>query len=207
MNSMGNATRRIVVSGGIGVGKTTLASRLHELLPKSLLLLEYPEQNPFLADFYADMKRWAFHSRIAMLAMFAKRESDAAALTSESIATIVMDRCLSEGVVFARLQHAAGNMTGKEFETYLSLRDTLLSCAPPLDVVIHLSCDVTTALARVRTRARPFEAGVTTEYLARIATAYEGWIAELPATTRVMRCDTSSSVPLDHLVREILELT
>jgi len=201
-----SATRRIVISGGIGVGKTTLASRLHEQLPDTLLLLEYPEQNPFLADFYSDRKRWAFHSRIAMLAMFARRQAEAERITLPASDTILMDRCLGEAVVFARLQHAAGNMTGREFETYLSLRDVLLSCSEPLDLVVYLHCSAAIALERVRTRARPFEASVTAEYLAKVAASYEGWLAELPVRTRVLRFDSSGVLPMAELTTAILSV-
>lgn len=195
----------VAVCGGIAVGKTTLTENLSVRLPQCRSLIEHPELNPYLAAFYKDMQRWAFHSRIAMLAMFAAHYSALRCETHVSI--VLMDRCIHELIVFAALQHATGNLTDMEYSLYASLHDGFLALVPPIDLVIYLHCCPGTALERARARGRPFEAGLTEEYLERVARQYDQWIQALPQETRVVKCDTAAPVDTDFLAQMILKLS
>lgn len=196
----------VAVCGGIAVGKTTLVQRLAPKLPNCLSMVEYPERNPYLADFYADMKRWAFHSRMAMLAMFAARYQTLNEIPP--ITQIVLtDRCLHELVVFAELQHSVGNLSAREFSTYKTLHEGFITLAPQLDVVIYLMCSKATALRRVRERGRSFELGIDESYIDAVAQQYQKWLTSLPSFTRILSYDTDSTVDLDNLAHIILAET
>lgn len=193
----------VAVCGGIAVGKTTLVQRLAPRLPNCFWMIEYPERNPYLADFYADMKRWAFHSRMAMLAMFAARYrilKDIPPTTQ----IILTDRCLHELAVFAELQHCVGNLSAREFSTYKTLHEGFVTLAPQLDVVIYLMCSKATALRRVHERGRPFELGINANYLDAVTRQYQEWLNALPSSTRILTYDTDSNVDLDSLTHIIV---
>jgi deoxyadenosine/deoxycytidine kinase len=195
---------QVAICGGIAVGKTTLAERLTGKLQDCLTLIEHPETNPYLADFYVDMHHWAFHSRIAMLAMFAARYRTLA--DRSVVPTIVlMDRCIHELITFATLQYASGNLSDRDFSTYRTLHDGFLALTPPLDMVIYLSCSPTTALERIRLRGRSFEAQVKRGYLDAVAQQYQTWLAALPRATRVLRYSTDEEIDLGRLASTIEE--
>jgi len=195
----------VSISGGIAVGKTTLTLRLSEKLTHCVSLLEYPENNPYLADFYADMKRWAFHSRIAMLSMFSMRYRTLQNETPD-VQIVLMDRCIHELGVFAALQHAAGNLSDRDFEIYRGLHESFMTLVPPLNVVIYLWCSTDAALARAKKRARHFEAGLTAEYVHRVSDYYRTWLASLPNATRVWEYDTCGDVDVDGIAQQLTAL-
>jgi len=180
----------ISISGGIAVGKTTLTSHLAGILPNCQTFIEHPGRNPYLADFYSDMQRWAFHSRIAMLAMFASRYKE----FDKGKQTILMDRCLHELIAFANLQVDRGNMTARDFSIYQMLYDGFLSLAPQLDIVVHLTCSPSVAMQRIAQRDRPFEREVQQSYVVAVEQYYDQWLATLPAETTVFKYNTDEGV-------------
>jgi deoxyadenosine/deoxycytidine kinase len=163
----------VSISGGIAVGKTTLAGQLGAALQGCQTFIEYPENNPYLADFYADMQRWAFHSRIAMLAMFASHYN-AFDYTRQ---VILLDRSLHELIAFANLHADRGNLAARDFSIYKMLYDAYLALAPPLDCVVYLACSPGVALQRIAERNRVFERGVSEAYLLAVDQYYERWLA------------------------------
>jgi deoxyadenosine/deoxycytidine kinase len=180
----------VSVSGGIAVGKTTLASRLASILTDCQVFIEHPGRNPYLADFYTDMQRWAFHSRVAMLAMFASHYKD----FDTKKRVILLDRSLHELICFANLHLDRGNLDAREFSTYQMLYDGYISLAPRLDLVIYLSCSPQVALQRIEHRDRAFERGVSANYLTEVDQYYEQWLAGLPANTALRRYNTDSGI-------------
>jgi deoxyadenosine/deoxycytidine kinase len=157
--------RYIVVEGPIGVGKTTLAKRLSERL-RATLMLEQPEQNPFLARFYRDMARWALPTQLFFLFQRVNQLSELAQLDLFNRVT-VSDFLLDKDPLFARL-----TLSGEELHLYQRIFDTLRPQAPRPDLVIYLQAAPETLIERVRKRALDYERPVDAEYLALLAESY-----------------------------------
>ena len=157
--------RYIVVEGPIGVGKTSLAQRLSERL-QSELLLERPEQNPFLARFYQDMPRYALPTQLFFLFQRIGQLRDLAQLDLFSRVT-VSDFLLEKDPLFARL-----TLSSDELHLYQSIYDALRPQVPRPDLVIYLQARPATLYERVRRRAADYERPITPEYLAVLADSY-----------------------------------
>ena len=162
----------IVLAGNIGAGKSTLVS----LLADKLDFMPYFEpvaENPFLKDFYGDMKRWAFHSQIFFLTSRAKGHRE---LVSDP-RSVVQDRSLYEDAeVFAKNLSLQGALSNQEWATYRELYRTLAAILPPPDLVIYIRASVKTLKSRIAKRGRDFEAKIPDSYLQGLNTLYEEWI-------------------------------
>ena len=157
--------RHIVVEGHIGVGKTSLARRLADRL-EAELLLERPEQNPFLGRFYQDMQRWALPTQLFFLFQRMNQLRELAQLNLFSRVT-VGDFLLDKDPLFARL-----TLASEELALYQQIYDTLKLQAPKPDLVIYLHAAPEVLAERVRRRAAEFERGIGMEYLAALAEQY-----------------------------------
>src|SRR5688572_12406148 len=157
--------RYIVVEGPIGVGKTTLARRLAERLGASLML-EQPEQNPFLARFYRDMARWALPTQLFFLFQRINQLRELAQPDLFSGVTVA-DFLLDKDPLFARL-----TLSGEELHLYQKMFETLEPQAPRPDLVIYLQAQPETLVERVRRRAHDYERPLGADYLALLADSY-----------------------------------
>jgi deoxyguanosine kinase len=157
--------RYVVVEGPIGVGKTSLARRLSERLDASLLL-EAPEQNPFLGRFYQDIDRYALPTQLFFLFQRVGQLRELAQLDLFKRAT-VSDFLLDKDPLFARL-----TLSGEELHLYQTIYDTLKPQAPRPDLVIYLQAEPPTLIERVRRRGIEFERPITPEYLALLSESY-----------------------------------
>ena len=155
----------IVVEGPIGVGKTTLAQRLGARLD-SALLLERPEQNPFLARFYQDMARYALPTQLFFLFQRINQLRDLKQLDLFEKSTI-SDFLLDKDPLFARL-----TLNNDEYVLYQQIYDTLKPQAPHPDLVIYLQANPDTLQERVKRRSAEYERPITVEYLALLAESY-----------------------------------
>jgi len=155
----------IVVEGPIGVGKTTLARRLGERVQASLVL-ERPEQNPFLPRFYQDMVRFALPTQLFFLFQRIAQLRELAQMDLFNRLT-VSDFLLEKDPLFARL-----TLSGDELALYQKIFDALQPQAPRPDLVIYLQADPATLYERVRRRGVEFERPISPEYLALLADSY-----------------------------------
>jgi deoxyadenosine/deoxycytidine kinase len=155
----------IVVEGPIGVGKTSLAKRLAARL-KSGLVLEHPEQNPFLPRFYQDTSRFALPTQLFFLFQRIAQLREVAQMDLFSRLT-VCDFLLEKDPLFARL-----TLDGDELHLYQGIFDALKPQAPRPDLVIYLQARPETLYERVRRRGVEFERSITAEYLALLADSY-----------------------------------
>jgi deoxyguanosine kinase len=157
--------RYIVVEGPIGAGKTSLA-RLLAGLNGSDLLLEEPQSNPFLANFYQDSRRWALATQLFFLFQRVNQLSGLKQLDLFERPTVA-DFLFDKDPMFARL-----NLSDDEFALYQRIYAHLAPQAVAPDLVIYLQAPVETLMARVRRRAASYERGISEEYLTRLTQAY-----------------------------------
>ncbi|HRY56344.1 MAG TPA: deoxynucleoside kinase [Spirochaetia bacterium] len=162
----------LVLAGNIGAGKSSLVGLLAERLGYRPYY-EPVAENPYLADFYGDMRRWAFHSQVFFLSHRTRMHR---ALMDDPW-SVVQDRSLYEDAeVFARNLYQQGNMSQQDWETYRELYRTVSSLLPPPDLVVYIRCSVETLKRRIALRGRGFEAEIPEDYLAGLNRLYESWI-------------------------------
>jgi deoxyadenosine/deoxycytidine kinase len=175
----------VIIAGNIGVGKSTLVSRLSAAWGWSAAH-EPNDENPYLADFYADMRAWAFHSQVFFLTKRLEQHN----LICLSDAPTLQDRSVYEDAeVFARNLHAQGHLAGRDWHTYHDLYTTMAQIIRPPDLVVYLGASVETLLTRVAQRGRDYERDIPPVYLAQINALYDEW-AERFTLAPVLRIES-----------------
>jgi deoxyadenosine/deoxycytidine kinase len=192
--------RYIAVAGTIGAGKTSLVAWLvkrYGVVP----FYEPNETNPFLADFYADMPRWAFQSQCFFLAHKLKLHQE----LDRCDRPAVIDRTLYEDAeIFARNLYAQGHMTRREWQTYRALYEGICRSLRPPDVLIALTCPLSTTKKRIARRGRAMEKAIPDAYLRRLHGLYTRWFARYDLSP-VVRIDTGKVDYVENLV-DLLDL-
>ncbi|MDB5121339.1 MAG: deoxynucleoside kinase [Sphingobacteriales bacterium] len=162
----------IAIVGNIGAGKTTLT----ELLAKHLgyqAHFEDVEHNPYLEDFYNDMKRWSFNLQIYFLNNRFQQIMD----IQSNKKNIIQDRTIYEDAyIFAENLHDMGLMTSRDYENYRAIFDNLTSFIKPPDLIIYLKASVPTLVNNIQRRGREYEAGIRLDYLSKLNEKYKNWI-------------------------------
>ncbi len=162
----------VLVSGNIAAGKTSLTRKLGERLEWETAY-ESVDDNPYLADFYADMRSWAFYLQIFFLGHRAQQHMALA----QSEASAMIDRSIYEDAeIFARAALELGTVTDRDYSTYRQLFDLVVGLLPTPDLLIYLKAPVPELMRRIRARRRDMEGGVTEDYLALLEKYYEQWM-------------------------------
>jgi deoxyadenosine/deoxycytidine kinase len=165
--------RLIVVAGNIGAGKTSLTERIGARLGWTTGY-ESVSDNPYLPDFYADMKTWSFHLQIYFLGHRARQYLD---LAGDS-RSVILDRSIYEDAyIFARALHHLDNLGERDYLAYRRLFDLVVDSLPAPNLLIYLKAPVEVLMERIRRRARGMETGISTEYLSLLDTFYDEWLA------------------------------
>jgi deoxyadenosine/deoxycytidine kinase len=162
----------IAVAGNIGAGKSTLTRMLSNALNWQPFF-EADAENPYLADFYADMQRWSFHSQVFYLG----RRLEHHRLLVDHRGCAVQDRTVYEDAeIFARNLYESGLMSERDYDAYRHLYVAVASFLPPPDVIVYLEASVDTLVSHIAKRGRDYERDIKPEYLARLNSYYEDWI-------------------------------
>ncbi|MDI6694333.1 MAG: deoxynucleoside kinase [Anaerolineales bacterium] len=164
--------RMIVLAGNIGVGKTSLTERLGARMGW-YTAFESVADNPYLADFYNDMRAWSFHLQVFFLGHRAQQYLELA----ESPQSAILDRSIYEDAyIFARALHHMGNLSERDYLSYRTVFELVVSRLPPPDLLIHLRAPVAVLMERIRRRGRAIESGITLEYLSLLESFYDDWM-------------------------------
>lgn len=162
----------IGISGNIGCGKTTLT----EMLARHYgweARYEQVQQNPYMNDYYNDIERWSF----AMEVFFLKERFKDVLDIAKSSNTIVQDRTIHEGVyVFTANNYAQGNLTERDFNTYMELYEMMMSRVSKPDLMIYLRASVSHLVRNIQKRGRDYEQKIPIDYLTGLNERYEDFI-------------------------------
>ena len=162
----------IGIAGNIGSGKTTLTRKLADhygWIPK----FESVTYNPYLEDYFKDISRWSYNLETYFLA---QRFQDLLDI-SKSDAVIIQDRTILEGVeIFVANNHDMGNLSDRDYDTYMQLFRLMMSMVNPPDLLIYLRCGVPHLVEQIRKRGRDYEQSMSLEYLSGLNERYEQWI-------------------------------
>jgi len=162
----------VVVAGNIGVGKTSLTERIGSRLGW-WTGYESVTDNPYLADFYSDMRTWSFHLQVFFLGHRAEQYLQA----SRDPRSAILDRSIYEDFhIFARALHHMGDLAERDHLAYRRLFELIVASLPRPNLLIYLKAPVHVLMDRIRRRARNIETGITPEYLSLLDTFYDEWL-------------------------------
>ena len=181
--------KHIVISGNIGVGKTTLS----EIISKKFnweLQLEEVKDNPYLDDFYKSMTDWSFHLQI----FFLNSRFNQIQKISESNNIVIQDRSIYEDFeVFTKTLHDSGVLMDREFNNYKRLYNTILKYIEVPDLLIYLrNLNIDKIISNIEKRSRKFEKAIDKDYLKKLNLYYENWISKHPKD-KVLTIDLSEN--------------
>lgn len=169
-----NRRYSIAIAGNMGVGKSTLT----RLLAKDFgwtPFYEAVDDNPYLADFYKDMRQWSFHSQVFFLSRRLRYQREIA----NHPGPVVQDRSIYEDAeIFARNLHQRGNMSQRDYQVYRDLYDEFMQFLPQPDLVVYLKASLPTLIERIHRRGRDFEQDVSPLYLQQLNELYNAWIED-----------------------------
>ena len=164
--------RFVAIAGNIGVGKSTLTALLRQQLNWEPFF-EAVEDNPYLADFYKDMRRWSFHSQIYFLSRRLRHHWQLLQRTN----SVIQDRTVYEDAeIFARNLYQQDLMDERDYRSYCELYEVVTTVLPPPDLIVYLRASIPTLQDRIQRRGRPFERDIAASYLEQLNQLYEEWI-------------------------------
>jgi deoxyadenosine/deoxycytidine kinase len=162
----------IAIVGNIGAGKTTLT----ELLAKNYgwdPVFEAVDNNPYLEDFYSDMKRWSFNLQIYFLNSRYRQIID----IQKNGHNIIQDRTIYEDAyIFAENLHDMGLMTTRDYQNYQAIFENITDFIKPPDLLVYLKASVPTLVNNIQRRGREYETGIRLDYLSKLNDKYQKWI-------------------------------
>ena len=164
--------KHIAIAGNIGAGKTTLCTHLAKHF-KWEVHYESTDNNPYLGDFYMDMKRWSFNLQIYFLNNRYRQVLNI--LNGDH--TVIQDRTIYEDAhIFAPNLHDMGLMSTRDFNNYLDLFKLMTSQIKAPDLLIYLKASISTLVDHIESRGRDYEGSMSLDYLKRLNERYDTWI-------------------------------
>lgn len=171
----------IGIAGNIGVGKTKFTEMLckkYNWDPHFEIVID----NPYLEDFYKEMRRWSFHLQIFFLSKRFQVQKKISNLTN----TIVQDRTIYEDArIFARSIYEIGNMPKRDWENYNELFNEMTSYLKKPDLIVYLKASTDTLIDHIKSRGRDYEKNIDLEYLHLLNIHYDKWISNLEKTGKI----------------------
>lgn len=175
----------IGIAGNIGSGKTTLTRMLSEhygWTPR----YEAVSYNPYLEDYYKDIPRWSF----CLETYFLKQRFKDVLEIAKSDETIIQDRTIFEGVqIFVTNNHDLGNLSDRDFDTYMELFELMMSLVKAPDLMIYLRSSIPHLVHQIQKRGREYEQSISIEYLTGLNERYEKFISEYKGRVLIIEAD------------------
>ncbi|WOO88025.1 deoxynucleoside kinase [Mollicutes bacterium LVI A0039] len=188
MNKIDNKTASIAIAGTVGVGKSTLANKLGELLDFKVMH-ENVQSNPYLDKYYSDFNTWAFHLQIFFLA---ERFKDQKKMFSYG-GGFIMDRSIYEDIeIFAKMNWENGTMSQDDWDTYKGLFEAMVMSPyfEKPDLIIYLEGNIDSIVERINERGREMEIQTDISYWRDLDQRYKQWIDQIN-DMRVLRLNIS----------------
>ena len=190
----------IGIAGNIGCGKTTLTRMLashYGWTPK----FEAVTYNPYLEDYYKDIPRWSYNLETYFLT---QRFKDVLEIAS-SKDVIIQDRTLQEGVhIFVANNREQGNLSERDYDTYMQLYELMMSMVSPPDLLIYLKSSIPHLVSQIQKRGRDYEQTISLEYLSGLNRHYEEWIGNYKGRLLIIDAD---SLDFEHNPEDFASIT
>ena len=162
----------VLVAGNISAGKTSLTERVGTRLAWRTAF-ESVGDNPYLAEFYSNMKQWAFHLQVFFLGHRARQHLE---LARDPLSAIADRSIYEDAYIFARALHHLGNLNERDYKSYRSAFELVAGGLPKPDLLLYLQAPVDVLMKRIRRRGRDMERGITPDYLSLLDRFYEEWL-------------------------------
>lgn len=201
-NNVNKDFHYVAVAGNIGAGKSSL-TRLLARHFNWKAHYESVENNPYLEDFYKDMRRWSFNLQIFFLSSRFKSQKQ----LLEMGESFVQDRTVYEDVeIFARNLYEMGLMDERDYRNYCSLFEVMTSFLQPPDLLVYLRARVPTLVRQIQQRGREYESSIRIDYLERLNMLYEKWIEKYPHDKLIVETDELDFVNSDEDLGKVINL-
>ncbi len=192
----------VAVAGNIGAGKSSLT----HLLGKNFgwkTFYESVDDNPYLSDFYEDMRRWSFNLQVYFLSSRFSHQKK----MMDSEESLIQDRTIYEDVeIFAKNLHQMNLMSDRDFKNYSALFHEMVQYLKPPDLLIYLRAEVPTLVRQIQQRGRDYENTIRIEYLERLNELYEDWIDRYEEEKLIIDTDNLDFVNNQEDLGKIIEL-
>ena len=192
----------IAIAGNIGAGKSSLTS----LLGKNFgwkTYFESVEDNPYLSDFYEDMRRWSFNLQIYFLSSRFRHQKKLMEMEN----SLIQDRTIYEDVeIFAKNLHEMGLMSDRDYKNYCALFNEMVAYLQAPDLLIYLRAEVPTLVRQIQQRGRDYENTIRIEYLERLNSLYEDWISRYDNEKLIVDTDNLDFVNDDEDLGKVISM-
>ncbi|MEO9885389.1 MAG: deoxynucleoside kinase [Balneola sp.] len=195
------SSKYIAVAGNIGAGKSSLTSLLSKHFGWKAFY-ESVDDNPYLADFYEDMRRWSFNLQIYFLSSRFRHQKE----MLENQINLIQDRTIYEDVeIFAKNLHEMSLMSDRDFKNYEALFHEMSHYLRPPDLLIYLRAQVPTLVNQIQLRGRDYENTIRIDYLERLNRLYEDWVDRYPHEKLIIETDDLDFVNDNEDLGKVIE--
>ncbi|MEO1021834.1 MAG: deoxynucleoside kinase [Bacteroidota bacterium] len=195
-------SKYIAVAGNIGAGKSSLTGLLGKHFGWEVFY-ESVDDNPYLADFYEDMRRWSFNLQIYFLSSRFRHQKE---MLQEN-KSLIQDRTIYEDVeIFAKNLHQMTLMSDRDFKNYEALFNEMSYYLRPPDLLIYLRAQVPTLVRQIQQRGREYENTIRIDYLERLNGLYEDWVGRYPHEKLIIDTDDLDFVNQQEDLGKVIEL-
>lgn len=187
--------KNVVISGLIGVGKTTLTNKLVERLNWSIIE-ESVDNNPYLDLFYDDMHKYAFSMQIYFLNHRFEQEQKNVWNKKNTL----QDRSMWEDIIFANMLHKSGHISDIDYSTYKQVYSNMINYVKKPSLILYLDVDPEIALERIKNRNRECEKNIDIKYLKSLKDNYDEWLCMISKTTRVIKLNWNQFQNINNVI-------